>query len=694
MTADAARLLHWHVGQVVPMVAYSFQQVATAGTGVPKGPPLLRVNAKIVGQVALSNAIVNDSVDRYPTYVLFTPALTKKVIAGAGAGFPSYTLRLDHGSKDVAAVERELINALPPGSFYNFHVTSVFEGEAERAIKPESIAVGVFGAIALLAALLIASQAISRAIRRNARDLVALRALGAGPAMTATDSLLGILGAIVIGAVIACALSVGLSPVSPIGAVRQVDPAPGFSFDWTVLAAGFGIFIVVLGAVAVALALVVSRQDSRARVPTTQGVSRTVSVAVRIGLPAPAIAGIRFAVERGRGPDAVPVGSALCGAVLAVAVVVSTITFSSGLNTLVSSPRLYGWNWSYAIEEVGGGSVPPVATQMLARDKLVANYTGFTDANVQIDRQTIPILISDVKAPITLPILSGHRLENDHQIVLGGATLRQLHKHVGDKVVVSYGTRKDFPIYVPPTTVHVVGIGTFPAIGSSGSLHTSMGTGALIAKGLEPPAFQRAQTGPDPNTNGPSIVVVDLRPGVAPSTGLASLQRIAGATSNVVNADPNTGGGNYSVLPVQQPAEIVNYRAMGAIPSILASGLAVGAVAALGLTLVASVRRRRRDLALMKTLGFVQRQLSAVVSWQASVTAAVGVVLGVPLGITMGRYLWTVFAHAIDAVSEPTVPTLQVVLAVLGTLVLANAVALLPGRSAARTAIAVLLRTE
>ena len=142
----------------------------------------MRINAKIVGLVALNNAIVNDSVDRYPTYALFTPALTKAVIAGAGAGFPIYTLRLDHGSKDVPAVERELIHALPEGSFYQFHVTSVFEGQAQTAIKPESIVIGAFGGIALLAALLIASQAISRTVRRNAQDLFVLRSpLAPGP---------------------------------------------------------------------------------------------------------------------------------------------------------------------------------------------------------------------------------------------------------------------------------------------------------------------------------------------------------------------------------------------------------------------------------------------------------------------------------------------------------------------------------
>ena len=50
-------------------------------------------------------------------------------------------------------------------------------------------------------------------------------------------------------------------------------------------------------------------------------------------------------------------------------------------------------------------------------------------------------------------------------------------------------------------------------------------------------------------------------------------------------------------------------------------------------TLTASVRRRRRDLALLKTLGFTRRQLAAAVSWQSTVPVAIGTALGVPLGI-------------------------------------------------------------
>jgi ABC-type lipoprotein release transport system permease subunit len=114
----------------------------------------------------------------------------------------------------------------------------------------------------------------------------------------------------------------------------------------------------------------------------------------------------------------------------------------------------------------------------------------------------------------------------------------------------------------------------------------------------------------------------------------------------------------------------------------------------LGLTLIASVRRRRRELALLRTLGFTSRQLLVAVAWQSSVAVGVGMLAGVPLGIVAGRWLWTLFANNIDVVTEATVPVLAIVLIVAGAAVLANVVALVPGRLAARTPAAILLRTE
>ncbi len=96
----------------------------------------------------------------------------------------------------------------------------------------------------------------------------------------------------------------------------------------------------------------------------------------------------------------------------------------------------------------------------------------------------------------------------------------------------------------------------------------------------------------------------------------------------------------------------------------------------------------------MKALGFTPRQLRRVVAWQSTVTAVAGIIVGSPLGIVFGRELWTLFARSIDAVPDPTVPVLSVILVGIGALVFANVVAALPGQLAARTPTAFVLRAE
>ena len=232
-TAEAARLSGWHLGETVPFDAFSAQQAEEAGFNPLTGRPAARFSAKLVGLVVFSSQVVDDDVDRFPTNVVMTPALTRRL--RASAVYPTYGLRLRGGSTAVATVEREIVDALPPESTYSFHLTSVVEGQVERATKPEAIALGVFGIIAGLAALLIAGQAISRRIWTNGDDLNVLRSVGADRATMTADAVLGTLGAVLLGSVLAVGVAVALSPLTPIGPARQVDPSPGIAVDWTVL---------------------------------------------------------------------------------------------------------------------------------------------------------------------------------------------------------------------------------------------------------------------------------------------------------------------------------------------------------------------------------------------------------------------------------------------------------------------------
>src|SRR4029077_4954180 len=97
-------------------------------------------------------------------------------------------------------------------------------------------------------------QAVGRQLRLGADDLDTVRALGAGPAVTSIDGLIGVFAAMVGGGALAAAVAVGLSPLAPIGLVRRVYPSLGIAFDWTVLGLGVAVLIVVLGALAVVFA--------------------------------------------------------------------------------------------------------------------------------------------------------------------------------------------------------------------------------------------------------------------------------------------------------------------------------------------------------------------------------------------------------------------------------------------------------
>jgi ABC-type lipoprotein release transport system permease subunit len=58
------------------------------------------------------------------------------------------------------------------------------------------------------------------------------------------------------------------------------------------------------------------------------------------------------------------------------------------------------------------------------------------------------------------------------------------------------------------------------------------------------------------------------------------------------------------------------------------------------------------------------------------------------------RWLWTLFARAIYVVPSPSLPVADVAVVALGTLILANLAAVVPGRIAARTPTALVLRAE
>ena len=695
----AASLLNLHVGSHVPVGVWS-------GTQKTIAPFYRKLDLTVVGIGVFNTQVLQDDIDSGRTgFLLGAPALARE-FASCCSSDAYVGLKLTGGSRDDTAVAQEYEHLENTSSFYarrgaqplqvlQVYNTSDIEAEAQRAIRPEAIALGVFGVIAGLAALLIGVQSISRQLQAGAGDTEILRGLGAGPAATTADGLPGILGAIAAGSLLAVGVTVGLSPLTLFGPVRGAEPAAGIYLDWTVLGLGALFLVGVLGTVS---AVIGYRPEKCIRPARRQAAGRgsgVVRAALAAGLPAPVVVGARFALESGRGRTAVPVRSVITGAVLGISVVIATLTFGAGLNTLVSHPALYGWNFDYALYSTDGwGPFPPAVTALVDHDRSIQASTGVYFLTVQIDhpQQTVPAILSPVRPAVAPHLLSGHGLDGPGQIVLGPATLDQLHKRVGDTVAIYLGD------IIRGARLRIVGTAALPTIGDTLGVHASMGTGALFATAVVPASVFTDEYGPE---NGPNAIFVRLRPGTSPAAGQRSLQKIATEYNELAHSPQIVAHGGpsaleiqASLLPAQRPAEIVNYRTMGTLPALLSGGLAAGAVVGLGLTLVASVRRRRRDFALLKTLGFTRRQLAAAVAWQSTVVIAIGLIIGVPLGIAAGRWLWLLFARELSAVPDPVIPATSIVLAALAALIMANLVAALPGQSAARTRAALVLRSE
>ena len=79
-TPLAAHQLGFHVGGTIPYGVYTQAQQEEPGIGTPRVAPAIRFTAKLVGLATLSSEIVEDDIDRVPTFIILTPALAREVL--------------------------------------------------------------------------------------------------------------------------------------------------------------------------------------------------------------------------------------------------------------------------------------------------------------------------------------------------------------------------------------------------------------------------------------------------------------------------------------------------------------------------------------------------------------------------------------------------------------------------------------
>jgi ABC-type lipoprotein release transport system permease subunit len=150
---------------------------------------------------------------------------------------------------------------------------------------------------------------------------------------------------------------------------------------------------------------------------------------------------------------------------------------------------------------------------------------------------------------------------------------------------------------------------------------------------------------------------------------------------------------SIAAVPIA-PTSLINFGEAVNFPLIFGAILALFGAATLAHLLVVSVSHRRREIALLKVLGFVNAQVGSVVAWQATTLAMVGTVFGVPLGVVIGRAVWRAFANNLGAVPVPVVPIWLVVALVAGVVAVANLIGVMPAMAATRSKADQLLRAQ
>ena len=580
-------------------------------------------------------------------------------------GFDQVALRFYRGSRDWPAVNREL-GRHTRSKLVEATLLSTQSVNTQRSIRPQAVALWLLAALFGVIGLLIVGQLLARLTFLEATGYGTLRALGMsrGQLMTACLVRAAAIGAA--GGIIAGVLGVALSPLLPVGLAGVAEPHPGIDADVPVLAVGLAAAVVVTAGCAAWPGWRAAAERPLAGPGQRQ--RRTVISRLAAAGPVPLAIGIRLALHRGAGRTAVPVRSAIASAAVGVTALSAAIVFADSLGHLLASPAQYGVTWDAGVtNNLGTGVGPVVAT--VKQDRQVAAWAaGLAGAPLRAGHTEFDAIVLTVPGGMSfvLPPVTGRLPRSDGEIALGTRTLRQLHVPVGATIQVSL-----LPLRARPMTI--VGTTVFPTLSDA----LGLGTGAALTPG----GLQHLLPAKAPHPP-PAAVFVRFRPDVGPQAGRQALAtRLAGA-------------GSFRVDGPATPTDLVNFGQVQDLPQVLGIGLAVVALLTITHLLMTSVRRRQRDFAILRALGFTSWQVRGTLCWQALTLAGIALLIGVPAGIACGRLCWQAFAYQLGITPVVAMPAAVLSIMAASWLAAAAVIAALPGETATRNPPARVLHNE
>ncbi len=519
------------------------------------------------------------------------------------------------------------------------------------AIRLQSVGLYLIAAVVALAGFLFAGQAVSRQSRLEWADAAVLDAMGMTRREMVRASALRTLAVAGLAAFVAVIVTIALSPFGPIGIGRAAEPNRGVGVDWMVL--GLGVATVVLGVMIFALFPIATlRMRAAAEVPV--GTSRrTVSL-----LPPSGVAG--WAITNSRRAGRLALSSAIVGVAFAAAAGVAAWSLVTSYDELRAEPASYGSAWDAVVGNVGSPS-QQVDTRARLESVSGIDAVGLLSTQGIRDDPTFTVFagepfLGDVDFGT---IIAGRAPIKPTEVALGRTSMRKYDVGIGDTfTVVDSGD--------PANTFDLDVVGEVVVNDANGP---RPGVGALVT----PEAF--ASLAPDSQS---ANYAVYIEPGADRDATLTALREAFPTTFHAEST----------------PTQVSNLGLVSGQPAWLALIIGLLAGAALIHALVTSVRSNRRQIGVLKSIGFTKRQVLSTVAWHASLLAGAALIVGIPLGVVIGRVTWSAIVDNLGVVSSPVVPLTAIVGVAALVLVVANLAALGPGWAAARTRAATALRTE
>jgi ABC-type antimicrobial peptide transport system permease subunit len=503
-----------------------------------------------------------------------------------------------------------------------------------------------------LAALSMIALLFAGVTRLPPAETLALRAVGFGRRELALAICLPGLFVILIGTIGAIGAAVLFEGLVPTGLAERIGAGRQLGDDVGFLALSAVCVATILGALVAAVAqrsTRVARADPPSR-RRAQALLRWPALALGLRY---ATGGLTRAGRRQAAAALLFVAVATTG-ISAVAVIVQS------RDELLADPSRIGKFFDVYLYTYTDSADAQTDRQTLAHSSAVAGVAMINIFTVSVDGQgAAAISVEAAGNGLASPVVQGRLANAANEMVVSVPFLRRLHRHVGDTVEVSGPAGHH--------EVRVVGAVVLPFVAAvAAGEQVAMTASGQDAVGAEPEGYVLGADLRDP------IAARSFRAGndrldaceTAPLLELLGVDRLVGPASGAVSLCVPRG---------DQRAASLNE--LGAVPRFIVGFLIVLGIAGLAFLLRTSIRGARRDLAVLRAIGFTRRQTTTTVLVHAATVGLLGSLAALPFGLALGRWAWRGLAEAIGVAVRPEVSIMGTLGVVLAALVVAELVA-------------------